>query len=216
MKRGGRTVASGVAGSTYTDHAVKAGNVYRYVVTAGKADSAGISVGAGLPAGWSAEGPAQFDGRAFRVEGRVYRKMGGDGVLTARFVPQVASAFVRLGIMMRAGTDEVALTISPGEGGRAERQNWMVGFVGRPGTVLGAPYTSEGRLMQPCWLRLSRVGDGFTGAISSDGRKWTVVGEMKASLPRSLLAGISVSSGIPKVTTTVVFDNASVAGGSKR
>ena len=195
VKREGATIARGVTSTTYTDRGVKAGNVYRYVVTAVN-DSVEVSAGAGLPAGWSADGPAQFDGRAFRVEGFAYRKVDGDGVLTARFVPQVASAFVRLGLRM----GEVALMIAPG-------QNWMVGLVGQPGTALGAPYTSEGRLMQPCWLRLARVRDRFTGSISPDGQKWTVVGEMKASLPRSLVAGMAVRPGIPKVTTAVEFDN---------
>ena len=134
--------------------------------------------------------------------------MNGDGVLTARFVPQVASAFVKLGLAMG---DSVALMIAPGEGGRAERQNWMVGMVGKPGVVLGAPYTSEGRLMQPCWLRLARLHDRFTGSISPDGEHWAVVGETTASLPRIFSVGMRVSSGIDNVTTTVTFDNVSVA-----
>ena len=202
VKRDGVIIANGVTGSTYTDRSVKPGNVYRYSVS----DSVKVSVGAGLPAGWS--GPAQFDGESFHVEGLAYRKMDGDGVLTARFVPQVASAFVKLGLTI----GEVALMITPGEGGHAERQNWMAGLVGRPGVALGVPYTSDGRLMQPCWLRLARSGDLFTGSISPDGQKWTVVGEAKASLPRSLMAGMTVSSGIPKVTTAVTFDNVSTNG----
>ena len=204
VKRDGAVIASAVSASSYTDSNVMAGRVYRYVITAGSSNSAGVSVGAGLPVGWSASGPAQFDGQAFHVEGPAYRKMEGDGVLTARFVPQMASAFVKPGLAMG---ESIALMIAPGEGGRAERQNWIVGMAGKPGVVLGAPYTSEGRLMQPCWLRLARSHDRFTGSISPDGEHWTVVGETMATLPRSLSVGMQVSSGIDRVTTTVTFDN---------
>jgi len=202
VRRDGATIASAVTGSTYMDRGVKPGNVYRYAVN----DSVEISMGAGLPAGWS--GAALYDGTAFHVDGAAYRKMDGDGSLTARFVPQVASAFVKLGLSM----GEVALTIAPGQGGQAERQNWMAGLSGKPGAVLGAPYTSDGRLMQPCWLRLERIGDRFTGSISPDGQHWTAAGETMASLQRSLLAGMTVSSGIPNVTTSVTFDHVHIEG----
>ena len=207
VKRDGVVVASTVRGSSYSDGHVKAGRVYRYVITVGGSASAGVSVAAGLPVGWSATGPAQFDGKAFRIAAPVYRKMNGDGVLTARFVPQVSSAFVTLGLAMG---ESIAFVIAPGEGGRAERQNWMVGLAGRPGVLLGSPYTSDGRLMRPCWLRLARSHDRFTASISQDGEHWTVVGEMTASLSRSLSAGMRVSSGIDKITTTVTFDHVSV------
>jgi regulation of enolase protein 1 (concanavalin A-like superfamily) len=76
--------------------------------------------------------------------------------------------------------------------------------------VLGDPYTSYGRLMQPCWLRLARAGDRFAASISPDGQHWTVAGETTASLPRSLFVGMRVSSGISGVSTTATFDHLSV------
>jgi hypothetical protein len=54
------------------------------------------------------------------------------------------------------------------------------------------------------------MGDRFNGVISPDGRQWTSVGEMEASLPRSLLVGLTASSGIPNVTTTVTFDHVGI------
>ncbi len=204
VKRDGAVIASAVNGTSYTDTNVKAGRVYRYAVTAGSSDSASVGAGAGLPEGWSADGPAQFDGQAFHLEGPAYRTMEGDGVLTARFVPQVASAFVKLGLEMG---QSIALTIAPGVGA----QNWMVAMAGKPAAVLGAPYTSEGRLMEPCWLRLARSHDRFTGSISPDGEHWTVIGETIASLPRTLTVGMPFRSGIDRMTTTVTFDQVSLA-----
>ena len=97
----------------------------------------------------------------------------------------------------------IALMIAPGEGGRAERQNWMAGIVGKPWVALGSPFAGCAWLVRD---------DRFTGSISPDGKHWAVVGET-ASLPRIWPVEMWVSSSIDTMTTTVTFDNQPLTAG---
>jgi hypothetical protein len=202
--------------ASYADSTVIAGRVYRYMVSG----SVPIRVSAGLPAPWSQHGPAsaQFDGRAFRIDAPagfqfVDAPFGGDGTIIARFVPQVASAFARFGLMVEASLADdapaVQLLITPGPGGQPERRNWSVSFAGTE-VPLAAPLVSDGRLMQPCWLKLERAGRRFTGSFSPDGRTWTRVAETTVPLERGVFIGLAASSGIANISTAIVFDPVSL------
>lgn len=241
------TIALGVKSTTYTDVKVTPGAVYRYAVSASNSagespDAFEASAGAGLPSPWSQRdvgdvsvvGAASYDGRAFTIEGAgtdiggagdqfqfACVPMTGDGTITARFVPQVASQSAKMGVMMRetfaADSAHAALLLMPAPAGAGEQAGWGARLVTRAssgadswieaGPNLPPPYVTYGRLMQPCWLRLVRSGNTFTGSISPDGQTWSQVGSSTIPLKRGILAGLSVCSRLGKVSTAVSFDN---------
>jgi hypothetical protein len=189
----------------------------------------------------SQAGGASFDGAVFTLEGAgtmaagtndacqfAGLRMEGDGAVTARFVPQTSSQFSRFGLVMREstapGAASVCFLICPQAARDIEAPGWKARLFARtaPDTAatlqaasdqFAAPVVTFGRMTGPVWLRLQRTGDNFIGSTSTDGKSWTQVGPARVPLNRTLVAGLAVSSGIPKITTTVKFDNVSLSGG---
>jgi hypothetical protein len=118
----------------------------------------------------------------------VYLPLRGDGAITARFVPQMSGMRSKFGLMMRQSLTEdsphVSLIIAP-TGNNAESPGYSARFVSRP--AIGAatavfaqhavpePFVSEGRFMEPYWIRLTRSGSRFAAFVSIDGVRWTQV-----------------------------------------
>ena len=203
-------------------------------------DAYETAICADLPAPWKhrdiglvpTPGDSQFDGHTFTLEGGgsqiggegdefqfAYVPISGDGSITVRHVPQVNSQHLQFGVLMREGTaaeaPEVAFLIQ-----RNARGGWMTALLARltRGTraeesaiqPLSAPTVTENRLLQPCWLRLSRAGNTFTASFSLDGIHWNSPGTVDASLNPSLLVGLGACSRLIRLnapTTTVFFDH---------
>ena len=246
-------LAQRVASTTYTDKAPKAGQVYYYTVAATNAlgtspDAYAVASSAGLPTPWKQQdvGPVQvpgsafYDGQEFRLEGAgtridstsdqfqfAYLPLAGDGVITARFVPQVSSQFSQLGLMLRAGlaadAPHASLLLAPQKTDQIEAPRWVAKLVtrdapaGRTTTRHSAPPLAEpqvtfGRLVGYYWLRLERKGSTITGFTSPDGQQWTPVGSFRTSLPKALLIGLPACSRLTTVSTTVRLDHVSATG----
>jgi len=187
-------------------------------------------------------GATSFDGSLYTMEGAgtdiggtedpfqyAYVPMSGNGTITARYVPQLSSQFTRMGLMIResllASAAHASLLVTPQFGGNVEAPGWYARLEtslssGRTSAIqgslgLGAPYTSNGRLLGDCWLRLARKGETFTASVSPDGWDWTQVGQTTLGFRNDLLVGLAVCSGLTQVTTTVMFDNVTVPGWPK-
>lgn len=256
-KKGGpyTMVAQRVAELAYTDKLVKPGTLYYYTVTARNtlgesANAYETSSSAGLPAPWKQRdvGPVQmagsalYDGEQFRLEGAgsridstsdqfqfAYLPLKGDGVITARFEPQVSSQFSQLGLMLREGlaanAPHAALLLAPQKTGQIEMPRWSIQLVTREAaagptatrqtsTPLAEPAVTYGRLVGYYWLRLERKGTTITGAISPDGQTWTPVGSLTTNLKKDLYVGLAACSRLTTVTTTARFDKVTVTGWS--
>jgi hypothetical protein len=154
-------IARNVPAATCADTKVKAGVVYRYVVSAANSagespDSAPTAICAGLPKPWThqdvgavaAAGSAAFDGGAFTLEGAgggiggtsdqfqfVHRRLQRDGAISARFVPQTSSQFTQFGLVFRQAPDAaaatVALLVSPQAGPDVEAPGWRAQLIVR-------------------------------------------------------------------------------------
>lgn len=64
----------------------------------------------------------------------------------------------------------------------------------------------------PCWLKLVRSGDTFTGHVSTDGSTWSQVGEpVTVSMGAKVCAGLAVTAGCRDESKvhTATFDNVS-------
>jgi regulation of enolase protein 1 (concanavalin A-like superfamily) len=184
-------------------------------------------------------GAASFDGSAYTIEGAgsniggtnddchfAFLPMTGNARITARVTPQVSSQFSQVGVMMRegrsGGSAQASLLLAPHSSVNVETPDWKVSLLirnsagvlaTRPSATpnLSEPYVVNGRLTEPCWLRLERVGDTFTGSISADGQTWTPVGAATVPLRRELLVGLPACSGLARITTTAVYDHVSIA-----
>ncbi|MBN1361100.1 MAG: glycoside hydrolase family 97 catalytic domain-containing protein [Sedimentisphaerales bacterium] len=209
-------------------------------------DAYPAGVCAGLPQGWAqadvgnvaVAGSTEFDGQTFTVEAAgtdlggtsdqlhlTYVPMSGDGVITARYVPQLSSQFTEFGLMMRESLDtdaaHASVLVTPQFGRNVEAPGWYarlmtratagVETIARDGERLDTPYVSNGRLLGHCWLRLGRQGDTFSVSVSTDGQAWIPVGATTAALKDDLLVGLGVCSGLATVTTVVKFDNVTVS-----
>ena len=165
-----RTVASGVAGPTYTDPAVRPGRTYYYTVTATNAQgdsgrSTWTAATAGLPEPWSTQdvgavrsaGSAAFDGERFVLEASgtadAYRlvtlPLRGDGTVTARIVWPLSSQYSKIGVTLRASLDADAATAAHAsmlvQG--LPLHTWSGVWTVRPAT--GAPVSATGSTPVP-------------------------------------------------------------------
>jgi hypothetical protein len=243
-----RIIAKQVKSPEHADKDVVPGTVYYYTVSASNAagtspDTLESGAAAGLPKPWAWQdvgsvkvaGSALFDGRTFTLEaagtdirgendqlGFVYLPMTGDGVITARYVPQTPSQFATMGLMMRESLDpesaHVSLLITPKGSKSVEIPNWSARGITRPSTGaktldagissnIEAPFATWGRLLEPYWLRLDRSGDTFTASFSPDGRTWTKIGNVDVHLKKEILVGLAACSRLTNISTTVMFDN---------
>lgn len=185
------------------------------------------------------KGSTQFDGRTFTLNGAgaglggaedqfqfASQPMSGDGAVMARFVPQMSAVLSTVGVMMRESSASdspfAALLIAPQNRRNAESAGYLARLqtraaagaatgVAAESPRFGRPYSEEGRMLGCCWLRLGRAGNTFTASYSSDGKTWTQLPEITLPLKPDLLAGLAASSTDSRITTTVMFDNATVA-----
>ncbi len=243
-------IARDVTLSSYVDEKVEAGKTYYYVVSASNAEGEGgdayeTGITAGMPSSWKQQdvgdvkvtGSTSYDGRMFRLEGAgadiggrgdqfqfAYVTTGGDGTLTARFVPPMSAQLSRLGLMMRqdatAGSAGVSLLICPASRKNLEAPGYNVQLMLRPtagadaqavavSANLPEPWVANGRFMEPYWLKLTRSGASITGSTSPDGRNWTPVGTAVTQFQGDLQIGLAACSRLTTVTTTIMFDSVS-------
>lgn len=136
----------------------------------------------------------------------------GDGTITARVADWEGAAWNgRVGLVMAKSLnpfDQMAATVLGANG--------TVQFFRRP-RVAFRPTTTNGPtgVSAPIWLRLSREGEVFSAASSTDGETWIPIGEPHA-IPAFGTApyhvGLAVVSGDPTALSTAVLDEVTVTG----
>ena len=67
------------------------------------------------------------------------------------------------------------------------------------------------RRQAPYWVRLTRVGNTFTGFRSSDGVNWTQVGSVTVNMPATVFEGLMVLAHNNQALNVSTFDNLSFA-----
>jgi regulation of enolase protein 1 (concanavalin A-like superfamily) len=63
----------------------------------------------------------------------------------------------------------------------------------------------------PRWVKLTRAGNTFTAAESSDGVTWTVVGTDTIPMGTNVFVGLAVTSHTTAASATCTFDNVGVS-----
>ena len=232
----------------YIDKNIKPGLIYDYKIKAtndkGESPtSLSVSICAGLPKNWESadvgtvfkSGIANFDGTTFSIEASgtdisktadqfqyAFTSFNGNGRITARFVPQVASQFVKMGVMIRESVADNAkhasLLITPVKETDIEVPGWYTNLVVRrtagdssvvavQSKALNEDFISWGRLVNPCWLKLTRNENFITAYVSANGTTWIEIGKAEVLFKKKVLIGIALCSGLTKVTTVANFDN---------
>jgi len=146
-----------------------------------------------------------------------WQPLHGDGELVARVTAidnpgGVAHAKASLCIResLDAGARDVTLCVTAADGTqflyRDKTDGKTTHFV--PGADAPKSIVPKGQF--PCWLKLVRHGDEFSGYESTDGEKWQLTGQIKLDLAADTVVGLAASSHKPDVLTKVTFDHVKV------
>jgi len=140
----------------------------------------------------------------------VYRKLTGDGTITARVTGiENTYRFAKAGVMMReslaANSKQAGTFALPGTGG--------VSYVRRKSTGGSTVATTHAPLGAPCWVRIVRRGNVFTSYRSADGVKWQFIGSDTINMSATLYVGLAVCSHNLGALNTATFDHVSVTPG---
>lgn len=179
-----------------------------------------------LPAGWKARNIGSAPGNASYhsskkqftmsssgtdIWGRsdqlnfVYQPVKGD----AEIIVQVRSAdrmsgWAKAGVMIREtpGRDakHADMMITPENGATFQYRTETTGST--------VDQTADATV--PKWLKLTRKGNAFTGAVSSDGQRWTTVGTVQIPMNRQVYIGLALSNPGEDAGNKAVFGNVKV------
>lgn len=140
----------------------------------------------------------------------VYQPLSGDGTIVARVVSLQGSSSSQAGIMIRETLNSNATNAfvfySSGYPMMSERTTTG----GTPSSQYNGP-----NLPLPCWLKLVRSGNTFTGYQSADGVSWTLVSAAQTiPMAQNVYVGLGVSSRSLSASATATFDGVSVSTAS--
>lgn len=224
----------------YKDESVEAGVTYYYKVVlnnlAGNSHysevaSATPQAGAALPDGWGVANIGTANGSAlytpnmagsFAVNGTgkdvagnsdsfsfLHTLMSGDGSIIVRLT-STKEAFSRVGIMFRSSLSANARTVALTLGGPGHRYCHLVARTtdgGETSRNKGNDFTYA-----PCWFKISREGNTFSGYQSRDGVNWFLVKSVTCNMSTSAHVGMFCCSGATTGGTyQAVFDHVAVS-----
>ena len=130
----------------------------------------------------------------------------GDGSIVVRVADlEQADPWTKAGVMFREGLNpdapHVMICVTPGQG---------ISFQWRPEAGAACELKKpDGGFKAPYYLKLSRTGDVFTGAMSSDGKNWETVASQTVKL-KDVEVGLAVTSHNAGQAVNAAFDNVKV------
>ena len=68
----------------------------------------------------------------------------------------------------------------------------------------------------PCWLKLVRHGNEFSGYESLDGQKWQLSAQTKLEMAADTVVGLAASSHKKDILTTATFDHVKFTRSARR
>jgi hypothetical protein len=77
----------------------------------------------------------------------------------------------------------------------------------RNGTGNSSGSANQTGLNAPCWVKVVRSGNTFTGYCSSNGSTWTQVSSQTISMAANVCIGLAVTSDDSGTLCTAAFDN---------
>jgi fibronectin type 3 domain-containing protein len=227
-------IARGLIATNFTDNVVAVGIKYYYVVSAiiGDLESSGspeATVNLPLLSPWVSQdiggavsqSSAIYNNGVFSVTGAGADIQGTADAFRFAYVPVTGNCTIiarvsgvqnidpwsKAGVMIRdsvaANGANAFIGVTPGNG-----VTWQYRSTDGGGTI----YNNTGSLTAPCWLKLVRSGNTFTGYYSPDGVTWTQQGTATCTIGTSALVGLAVTSHNSSSVCTATFDNVTVPG----
>ena len=145
-----------------------------------------------------------------------YQPLSGDGTIVARLTALQLYWDNRAGVMIRESLDPGSryVAIHGRPTGSIGVLKEGVDLVTRPQAGAGPSFAGSIDVPMPYWLKLTRTGDVFDAAVSSDGTTWTSVGRVTVPMQQAVYIGTLVLSAQSGVWMTASFDNITVTTGS--
>ncbi len=134
----------------------------------------------------------------------VNQTMVGDGAIVARVTSEKAdNTYAKAGVIAVNDGKTVVLDIRP---------NGVIEFMARSATGGQMQYLAGGASQFPVWLKIERVGNQFTGFMSTDGSQWLFVGSTSVSMGNATSVGLAVTSHDPSLYNLSTFDHVALTG----
>ena len=133
----------------------------------------------------------------------VYKNWNANGVIIARVKSLVnTDVWAKAGVMFRettlAGSKHAFMAVTPGNGTSFQR---------RIETDGGSDHTTPGNGKRaPYWVKLTRIGNVFTGYSSADAINWEKIDEENIDMSEQVTIGLAVTSHAGCDLITAVFD----------
>jgi regulation of enolase protein 1 (concanavalin A-like superfamily) len=139
----------------------------------------------------------------------VYQPLNGDGSIVAHVTGLGnTNVWAKAGVMIRetlnADSKFADVVVTPGSGTAFQRRTTTGG---------SASSTTGPAGTAPIWVKIERVGNVFTGSVSSDGATWTVIGTETIPMASTVYIGLAVTSHDASITTMATADSVSGTGG---
>lgn len=138
----------------------------------------------------------------------VNQAVSGDCDIKVRVASlQYADGWAKAGVMIRetlnADSKHAMMVVTPGNG---------ASFQYRANTAGSSDHNTPGDgVSAPCWVRLTRIGNLFTGYKSSDGSTWTQVSSTTIAMGTNVYVGAAVTSHNDSVLCTATLENLTVS-----
>ena len=139
----------------------------------------------------------------------VYQLLSGNGQIVARVTSITnTNAWAKAGVMIRetltTGSTHAMMIITPGQGTDFQYRTTT------NGSSTSATTNGTGSsIVVPYWVKLTRVGNTFTGYHSPDGSTWTQIGSASITMATNAYIGLPVTSHNDGTLCTANFDNIS-------
>jgi hypothetical protein len=152
----------------------------------------------------------------------VWQKVQGDIEIVARVTSMDnpgKNAHAKAGLCIRESLDgasrSVTQCITPVDGSQFLYRAAKAEKTDRVRPDPAAPKPSVPKEKFPCWLKLVRKGNVFTGYESLDGETWWHTGTITLDLQADALVCLTTSSHTTNTLTTAVFDHVTLSAKSK-
>jgi hypothetical protein len=141
-----------------------------------------------------------------------FKTLNGDGTLVARVASfgTGTQTWAKGGVMVRQSVDGGSMQASmDATGGAANGASFQY-----RATTGGASGNTDSTIViaPPCWVKIERLGDTFSGYISTDGSSWSIIGSQDVVMTGPVCIGLCVCSHQTGEQRTFQFDSIKTTG----